>query len=113
MPIIHRLTLGSHLQASSFEAFARQRYLPSLVAGLQRSGRWHSVQLLRRSREQEGDPLDLDRQFLLLVEGDGVAIEHLLSVDDPTIQRLFESFAPEIVLVGSFDVIDTVLNEKA
>jgi len=104
--IIYQLTLGSHLQAESFEAFARQRYLPSLSRAATRVGQLQDATLLRRSREHEGDPLDLDRQFLLLVGWSGVPLERLPVVDDPVVQRLFDVFAPQVVRLGGYQPVE-------
>lgn len=67
---------------------------------------------LRRCREHENDPLDLDRQFRLLVEWSGVPIDQL-RVDDPTVRGLFDAFAPEVVRLDSFDTIEILINEEA
>lgn len=112
MTIIHQLTLGSRLQADSFEDFARKRYLPALHTGPTRAGQWSSVRLLRRRREHESDPVDLDQQFLLLIEWSGVPID-LLRVDDPTVQGVFDAFAPEVAQLGSFDTLATISNQEA
>jgi hypothetical protein len=112
MTIIHQLTLPSKLQADSFEEFARQRYLPALMTGPTRMGQWDSVRLLRRRREHEDDPVNLDWQFLLLVEWNGVPID-LPRMDDPAVQSLFDAYAPDIVRLGGFDTVDTVINEAA
>jgi hypothetical protein len=110
--IIYQWTLGSHLQANAFEDFARKRYLPALHAGRTRAGQWHSIRLLRRSREHASDPLDLGRQFLLLIEWSGIPID-LPRVDDPTVQKQFDAFLLESVRLGSFDTIKNVINEEA
>lgn len=110
--IIFQLTLGSHLQANAFEDFARKHYLPALHTGPTRSGQWHSIRLLRRSREHASDSLDLGRQFLLLVEWSGIPID-LPRVDDPMVQKQFEAFAPQSVRLGRFDTVETLINEDA
>lgn len=110
---IYQLTLGSHLQANSFEAFARKRYLPALHAGHSPPGERRSVRLLRRSREVDSDPLDLDRQFLLLFEGADLPLEHLPRVDDPTVQTVLDVFAPQVVRMGSFQTIVALADEES
>jgi len=112
MTIIYQLTLGSHLQADSFEAFAEQRYLPALHTGATRSGQWRPLRLLRRSRERDSDPIDLDRQFLLLVDWSGVPHMQLPPVDDPVVQGLFETFAPNIVRLGCFSTVEALVNDQ-
>ena len=99
---VYRMTLGSHLQADSFEAFARQRLLPALLAQPGRSGDDGSVQLLRRAGGVHGDPIDSDRQFLLLVSETGAPLEQTLQVEDVAVQRLLDVYAPEVVRLGTF-----------
>lgn len=99
---MHLLTLGSHLQAGSFEIFAREHYLPALQAAAgHRDG---AVLLLRRRRESSSDALDLGRQFLLLVEG-SMPLDEALRVEDPTIQRRFDAYTPQVVRLGGFEQV--------
>lgn len=110
MTILNLIKLPSHLQADAFERFARTRYLPALRTESTREGQLHAVRLLRRRREHESDPLDLDTEFVLLWEWSGVPIE-MPRVAEPGIQQLFDAFQSRITRLGDFVTVGTLVTE--
>lgn len=103
---IHMLKLVSHLQANSFEEFARTRYLPALQASAS-DGQLLSVRLLRQQRTREGEPMDLDTQFLLVSDWSDVP-EELPEIGDVVVQRLFEVYGVRVTRIGSFETVSTM-----
>lgn len=102
---IHVLKLGSHLQAGSFEEFARTRYLPSLQAPDGYEGELLGARLLRRQRTLDSEPLDIGTEFLLVCDWSGGAANGLPKVGDVTVQRLFEVYDARVTSLGSFETV--------
>lgn len=101
---IHMLKLGSHLQAGSFEEFARTRYLPSLQAPDGCDGELLGARLLRRQRTLDSEALDIGTEFLLVCDWSGAA-NGLPAVGDATVQRLFEVYDARVTSLGSFETV--------
>jgi hypothetical protein len=104
MIIAHLIQLPTSLTANSFEEFVRTRYLNAIHDGSTRVGQVMSARVLRRRRMTEGEALDLDRSFLLLVDFDGVEAR-LPRIDDEAVQKLFDSFNATITELGAFDEV--------
>lgn len=104
MIVAHLIQLPTTLTANSFEQFVRTRYLKAIHEGSMRVGQVMGVKLLRRRRLHQGEPLDLDRSFLLLVDGEGVEAG-LPTIDDDAVERLFQSFNATITEIGTFSEV--------
>jgi hypothetical protein len=104
MVVAHLIQLPSTLIANSFEEFVRTRYLKAIHESSTGVGQAMSAKVLRRRRLHEGEPLDLNRSFLLLVDSDGVEAR-VPRIDDPAVKGLFESFNATITELGSFDEV--------
>ena len=107
MTIVYSIKLRSLLQANSFEEFARKRYLPSLHTGSTRVGQLLGARLLRQRRDHESDPIELDNQFLMLLEWSGLPIE-MPRTDDPAVQKIFDSYDVEMTQIGRFETVGTL-----
>ena len=101
---IHMMKLGSHLQASSFEEFARTRYLPSLQPPDEYEGELLGTRLLRRQRTSDSEPLDIGTEFLLVCEWSGAA-SGLPKIGDATVQRLFEVYDARMTGFGCYETV--------
>jgi hypothetical protein len=104
MIVAYFIQLPTSLNANSFEEFVRTRYLKAIHDGSTRVGQVMSVRVLRRRRMRQGEPLDLDRSFLLLVDFEGVEAQ-LPRIDDEAVKRLFDSFDAKITELGAFDEV--------
>jgi hypothetical protein len=100
----HLIQLPTTLMANRFEEFVRARYIKAIHEGATRVGQVMSVKVLRRRRLHEGEPLDLDRSFLLLADFEGVEAR-LPTIDDEAVEKLFESFNATITELGAFDEV--------
>lgn len=107
MTIVYSMKLKSLLQANSFEEFARKKYLPSLYTGPTRVGELLGARLLRQRRAHESEPVELDNQFLMMLEWSGLPIE-MPRTDDPTVQKIFDSYDVEVTQIGRFETIATL-----
>ena len=90
MTLVHKLTLPSHLQASSFEEFARERYLPAMHLKPTRAGQLREARLLRS-----------DNDYLLISEWDGIG-NGLPRIVDDAVEKLFGAYRANVTLVGEF-----------
>jgi hypothetical protein len=104
MIVAHLIQLPTALIANSFEEFVRTRYLKAIHEGTTPLGQVMSVKVLRRRRLQQGEPLDLGRSFLLLVDFEGVEAR-LPRIDDEAVEKLFEAFNATITELGAFDEV--------
>jgi hypothetical protein len=93
MTLIHKLTLGSHLQASSFEKFARERYFPSISLQSTRVGQLSGARLLRSNNE-----------YLLISEWSGLGNDPP-RITDNAVAKLFDAYRTEITLIGEFSEV--------
>jgi len=67
---------------------------------------------VRRSRQITADADDIDREFLLLMEWDGIETG-LPRIDDPAVEGVFKSFIMEVTHLGSFDTVGSVVGAWA
>ena len=111
MLIVHLLRLRSSLQAQSFEGFAKQRYLSALNTQPTRVGQVSSTRLLRRRKTQGNDPVNYDREFLLLVEWTGLGWDRLPQIDDPAEEGAFKAYDIEVEFIGCFESIGDLQEE--
>lgn len=100
------LKLRTALQAQSFEAFARDRWLPSLDTRPTRIGQLNNARLLRRHRAVESEPIDTDNEFLLISEWDGPAgFLDLPRSKDDSLAMAFEAFDVKVTPIGRFETV--------
>jgi hypothetical protein len=98
-----QLSLPKAQSADAFIAFMQDQFFPAVRKGPTRSGQVEGLELLQAQNVHAGD--DLEREFLLDVGWagiGGVAIEHMLHVDDKSVDAKFKAFKAKLTRLGDY-----------